>query len=111
MYSALASADLRDIDAERAHDKRPIAFLYKTPFAGMARASLIFNAGVPRLKDEYLASRRDMFSASAAGLADRQVGAYVIDKSLFPDGRNASRPRQISLCSNPIRSGSKTVTD
>jgi hypothetical protein len=102
--SALAAADLRDIDAERAHDKRPIAFLYKTPFAGYGEGFVIFNAGVPRLKDEYLASRRDMFSASAAGLAGRQVGAYVIDKSYFPTAETVKAAPNLTLLEpNPVR--------
>jgi hypothetical protein len=45
---------------------------------------VIYNASVPRLKDEYIESRPEMFSASAAGLANRQVAAYVIDKRYFP---------------------------
>jgi hypothetical protein len=103
-YSALAAADLRDIDAARAHDKRPIAFLYKTPFAWYGEGFVIFNAGVPRLKDEYLASRRDMFSASAAGLAGRQVGAYVIDKAYFPTAESVRVAPNLTLLEpNPVR--------
>lgn len=102
--SALAAADLRDIDAQRAHDPRPIAFLYKTPFAWYGEGFVIFNAGVPRLKDEYLASRRDMFSASAAGLADRRIGAYVIDKAYFPTAdRVRAAPNLALLEPNPVR--------
>jgi hypothetical protein len=82
--SALAAADLQEIDAQRAADRRPVAFLYKTPFSWFGEGFVIYNAGVPRLKDEYVESRPGMFSASAAGLANRQVAAYVIDKHYFP---------------------------
>ena len=59
---------------------------------------------MPRLKDEYLASRRDMFSASAAGLADRRIGAYVVDKAYFPTAeRVRAAPNLALLEPHPVR--------
>ena len=95
--SALAAADFADIDAQRARDPRPIAFLYKAPFAGYGEGFVISNAGVPRLKDEYLASHRDMFSASNAGMAGRQAGAYVVDKSYFPTAESVRAAPNLTL--------------
>jgi hypothetical protein len=95
--SELAAADLKQIYALRAEDRRPVAFLYKVPFSWYGEGFVIFNASVPRLKDEYIESRREMFSASAAGLAKRQVGAYVIDKRYFPTTESIKASPNLTL--------------
>ena len=95
--SEIAAADLREIDAQRAHDGRPTAFLYKVPFARYGEGFVVFTASVPRLKNEYLESRREMFSASAAGLVDREVGAYVIDKNYFPTAESVMASSNLTL--------------
>jgi hypothetical protein len=101
--SRLAAADLPEIYAQQAKDKRPVAFLYKVPFAWYGEGFVIYNASVPRLKDEYIESRREMFSASAAGLADRQVGAYVIDKRYFSTAESVrASPNLTLLESKPV---------
>jgi hypothetical protein len=95
--SELAAADLQDIRAQQADDKRPVAFLYKVPLSWYGEGFVIFNASVPRLKNEYIESRRDMFSASAAGLTNRQVGIYVIDKRYFPTAESVRASPNITL--------------
>lgn len=95
--SELAATDLQAIYAQRAQDRRPVAFLYKVPFSWYGEGFVIFNASVPRLKNEYIESRREMFSASAAGLARRQVGAYVIDKRYFPTAESVKASPNLTL--------------
>lgn len=95
--SELAAADLQEIDVQRADDKRPMAFLYKVPFAWYGEGFVVFSASVPRLKNEYIESRRELFSASAAGVADRRVGTYVIDKNYFPTAESIRASPNLTL--------------
>ena len=95
--SELAEADLREITVQRGSDQRAVAFLYKTPFSLYGEGFAVSNASVPRLTDDYIGSRREMFSASAAGLAGRQVGAYVIDKNYFPTAESIKASSNLTL--------------
>jgi hypothetical protein len=101
--SELAAADLQEIYAQRAGDKRPVAFLYRAPFSWYGEGFVIHSASVARLKSEYIESRREMFSASAATLANRQVGAYVVDKHYFPTAESVrAAPNLTLLEANPV---------
>jgi hypothetical protein len=93
----LAATDLQEIRSKLADRKRVIAFLYKTPFSWYGEGFVIYNASLPRLTDEYRQSRRAMFSASAAGLANRDVDAYVIDKSYFPTAESVRASTNLTL--------------
>jgi hypothetical protein len=92
----LAKTDLQEIRSKLADGKRVIAFLYRSPFSWYGEGFVIYNASVPRLTDEYRKSRRTMFSASA-GLANRDVDAYVIDKSYFPTADSVRASTNLTL--------------
>ena len=57
---------------------------------------MIHYASVPRLTDDYVQGRR-IFSSMAAGLIDRDVGAYVIDKASFPTAESVKAAPDVVL--------------
>jgi hypothetical protein len=81
--SELAKADLQDIQTQLAGSKRGIEFAYRTPFAAYGEGFVIHYASVPRLTDDYVQNRR-MFSSMVGDLFDQDVGAYIVDKAIFP---------------------------
>jgi hypothetical protein len=82
--SQLALADMQEIRARMAGDKRAVEFGYRAPFSGYGEGFVVYYGSVPRMTDDYVQSRQQMFSSLNAELFNREVGAYVIDKAIFP---------------------------
>jgi hypothetical protein len=82
--SRLAQADMQEIRARLAGDKRAVEFGYRTPFSWYGEGLVIYYGSVPRLTDDYVQNRQQMFSSMSVGLIKREVGAYVLDKAFFP---------------------------
>jgi hypothetical protein len=95
--SQLATADLQEIHARLAGSKRTVEFAYKTPFSWYGEGFVITFASVPRLTDAFLQSRADAISSMTAGLANRDVGAYVIDKGYFPTVESIKAAPNVAL--------------
>jgi hypothetical protein len=81
--SRQADADMAEIKALLAGGKRPIEFGYRAPFSWSGEGFVIYFASIPRLADDYVWSRKDMFS-SGAYLVNQKAGAYVLSKDFFP---------------------------
>jgi len=99
--SQMAEADFEDINRQRADDKRGVAFLYKTPFSWYGEGFAIHTAGAPRLADDYVGSRPNLFSSSGPGLANRNVGFYVIDKNYFRTVESIKASPNLGLIDEP----------
>ena len=83
--SRQANADMVEIKALLASGKRPIEFGYRAPFSWSGEGFVIYDASIPRLADDYVRSRKDMFSSGASNLVNQMASAYVLKQSLFPD--------------------------
>ena len=44
---------------------------------------MIYYASIPRLADDYVRSRKDMFSSGASNLVNQKAGVYVLSKAYF----------------------------
>jgi hypothetical protein len=99
----LAQADLQDIQARMAGSNRAVQFGYRAPFAGYGEGFVIYYGSVPRMTDEYVQSRQQMFSSMSAELIGREAGAYVIDKRVLPTAES------IKAASNIVPDGPKPV--
>ena len=100
----LAEADLREIRAQLSGSKDAVEFSYRAPFSWYGEGFVVAYASVPRLNDDYIRSRQEMFGSMAAGLIGREPGAYVIDKAYFPTVES------VKAASNVAPFGPKPVT-
>jgi hypothetical protein len=100
----LAKADMLEIHALLASGKQPIEFGYRAPFTWYGEGFVIYYASVPRLTDDYVRTRQQMFSSGAAGLIHRKAGAYVLDKAYFPTAEI------IKAAANIVPDGPEPVT-
>lgn len=96
----LAGADYEDIRAHLRDEKRIVEFVYKSPFAEYGEGFVVTYGSVPRLTDAYRESRPNVISSIADGLNDREVGAYVLDKSYFPTAESVKAAANIALLSS-----------
>jgi hypothetical protein len=92
-----AKADLPDIHAHLANEKRVAMFVYKAPFAEYGEGFVVNYGSVPRLNEAYLKSRPNVISSAAAGLIDREIGVYVLDKGYFPTVASIKAAPNIAL--------------
>ena len=74
----------KDIRAQLAGSKRTVQFGYRAPFSWYGEGFVIYYGSVPRMTDEYVRSRQQMFSSMSVELLGWEVGAYVIDKNILP---------------------------
>jgi hypothetical protein len=81
--SRQANADMVEIKALLASGKRPIEFGYRAPFSWSGEGFVIYYASIPRLADDYVRSRKDMFSSGASNLVNQTASAYVLSKAYF----------------------------
>ena len=95
--SQLAQADLQDIRAQLAASKRTVQFGYRAPFSWYGEGFVIYYGSVPRMTDEYLQSRQQMFSSMAPGSENREAGAYVIDKGYFPTAESVKAASNVTV--------------
>jgi len=102
--SEQALADLPEIHTQLAGINGAVEFGYRVPFAGYGEGFVIYFGSVPRMTSDYIGSRQDMFSSSTAGLMDRKVGAYVIDRGLLPTVES------VKASPNVLLDGPKPVT-
>ncbi len=101
-----ALEDMKDIDAHTAGLKRVLDFAYHVPFSQYGEGFVVYYAGIPRLTQEYLRNRQGVTNSITEQSVSEDVGAYVIDKSYFPDAeavRNA--PNLDLLGPKPVRLG------
>jgi hypothetical protein len=78
-------ADQEAIRTRTEGAKGAVYYTYKSPFAEFGETFVLLFANVPRLTYDYLQFKRTSTSSLLAPLATRDVGAYVIDKSYFPN--------------------------
>ena len=90
-------ADLADIHTHLAGEKRVVEYVYKVPFAEYGEGFVVFYASVPRMTEAYLKSRPNVISSMTVGLIDREVGAFVLDKSYFPNAASIKAAPNIAL--------------
>jgi hypothetical protein len=102
--SQLAQADMQEIRARLAGNKRAVEFGYRAPFSGYGEGFVIYYGSVPRMTDDYVQSRQQMFSSMSAELIHREVGAYVLDKAVFPTVES------IKTAANIVPNGPEPVT-
>jgi hypothetical protein len=103
MATGQAKADLPDLQAHLAAEKRVVMFVYKAPFAEYGEGFVVNYGSVPRLNEAYLKSRPNVISSAAAGLIDREIGAYVLDKGYFPTAASIKAAPNIALLtSKPV---------
>lgn len=95
--SRQVQADLQEIQTHVAGIKGAVEFVYKAPFARQGEGFVVTYGSVPRLTSDYVLSRQDAFSSMTAGLFDREVGAYVIDKSYFPTAESIKKASNFAL--------------
>ena len=92
-----AKADVPEIRAHLAAEKRAAMFVYKAPFAEYGEGFVVNYGSVPRLNEAYLKSRPNVISSAAAGLIDREIGIYVLDKGYFPTVASIKAAPNIAL--------------
>src|SRR5262249_8452100 len=92
-----AQLDLNEIQALTAGSNKVVDFAYSTPFAQYGEGFVIHYAGVPPLLDAYLKDRRGTTNSLTEALIAEDVGAYVIDKSYFPDAEAVRRAPNVDL--------------
>ena len=92
-----AKADLADIRAHLTGEKRVVEFVYKAPFAEYGEGFVVTYGSVPRMTEAYLKSRPNVISSMTVGLIDREVGAFVLDKSYFPTAASIKAAPNIAL--------------
>ena len=90
-------ADLADIHTHLAGEKRVVEYVYKVPFAEYGEGFVVFYGSVPRMTEAYLKSRPNVISSMTVGLIDREVGAFVLDKSYFPNAASIKAAPNIAL--------------
>jgi hypothetical protein len=95
--SEQAQADLQDIRAQLAASERTVQFGYRAPFSWYGEGFVIYYGSVPRMTDEYLQSRKQMFSSMAPDSVDREAGAYVIDKAYFPTAESVKAASNLTV--------------
>jgi hypothetical protein len=95
--SQLAKTDLQEIPAYVAGSKGTVEFAYRTPFAWYGEGFVVVFASVPRLTDDYLQTRVGTISSMTAGLVNRDIGAYVIDKGYFPTVESIKAAPNVAL--------------
>jgi len=108
----LAAADYEDIRAHLRDEKRIVEFVYKSPFAEYGEGFVVTYGSVPRLTDAYRKGRPNVISSIAEGSNDREVGAYVLDKSYFPTAESVKAASNIVLLSSKpavMRDGDKLI--
>jgi hypothetical protein len=93
----LAKADYADIQTHLAGEKRVVEYVYKAPFAEYGEGFVVTFGSVPRLTDAYRKSRPDVISSMTTHLIDREVGAYVLDKTYFPTAESIKAAPNIAL--------------
>jgi hypothetical protein len=81
----LAAADMKQVSAETAGMKRSVGYTYRVPFPQYVEGFVIHFASVPRLTEEYIATRGAVTNGVAAPPGAEEDGAYVLDKSYFPN--------------------------
>jgi hypothetical protein len=102
--SELAAADLQEIQAQLAGKNVLVEFGYAAPFSQAGEGFVIVFGSVRRLTDDYLRSRPDVVGSMAAGLVDRDAGAYVIAKAYFPTIESIKAAPNLSMFGKkPVR--------
>ena len=102
--SDFAKADLDEIRAHTAGIGRAVEFAYRAPFAAYGEGFVVTYGSVPRLTEEYLRSRDNAVSSMMQGTAQRDVGAYVIDKRYFPSVESVEVAPNVALLGpNPVK--------
>ena len=92
--SRLVLEDMKEVDARTAATKGLIDFTYRVPFPQYLEGFVVHFAGIPRLSEEYVKNKGNIKNDLAAPSDTDDVGAYVLDKSYFPDAaavRNAPK--------------------
>jgi len=104
--SALAKADLDEINAYWAGHNRTIEFVYRSPFAECGEGFVVAFGSVPRMIHDYLRSRPHTIASMAGAMVSRDVGAYVLDKAYFPTVESIKTAPNIALLDpnpNPVK--------
>jgi hypothetical protein len=100
----LAVEDMKDITALTSGMTRVIDFAYKTQFSQFGEGVVIGCAGVPRLTQQYLESKRGVTNSIIEHLVTEDVGAYVIDKNYFLDAEAVKKAPNLDLLGpRPVR--------
>jgi hypothetical protein len=94
-----AKADMVDIRAQLAGDKRVAMFVYKVPFAEYGEGFVITLGSVPRMTQVYLKNRPNVISSMTVGLIDREIGVFILDKGYFPTAASIKAAPNIALLS------------
>jgi hypothetical protein len=104
--SQLAQADLQEIDSYLAKSGRALEFGYRAPFAEYGEGFVIIYGSVPRMTYDYFRSRPKIISSPARRYISRDIGAYVIDKAIFPTAESVKTAPNVALMDpNPVRFG------
>jgi hypothetical protein len=90
-------ADMVDIRTRLAGEKRVVVYVYKAPFAEYGEGFVVTYGSVPRMTEAYLKTRPNVVSSMTVGLIDREVGAFVLDKSYFPNAASIKAAPNIAL--------------
>jgi hypothetical protein len=99
----LAKADYEEIRTHLAGDARVVEFVYRAPFADYGEGFVVTFGSVPRLTEAYRRSRPNVISSMTADLADREIGAFVLDKAYFPTAETIrAAPNIALLASKPV---------
>lgn len=93
----LAKADMQEIHARFAESKGAVDFAYRVPFPVAGEGFVIVYGSVPRLTGDYVRSRGAAFGSMTAGLFDREISAYIIDKSYFPTVESIKASSNLAL--------------
>jgi hypothetical protein len=93
----LAKADYEDIRSHLAGEPRVVEFVYRVPFAEYGEGFVVTYGSVPRMTEAYRRSRPNAISSMTADLADREIGAFILDKGYFPTAESIRAAPNIAL--------------
>ena len=93
----LAKVDYEDIRSHLAGESRVVEFVYRVPFAEYGEGFVVTYGSVPRMTEAYRRSRPNAISSMTADLADREIGAFILDKGYFPTAESIRGAPNIAL--------------